>query len=71
MSLPCRVPTWLPRSIVIIVRMGAERLREKLPALVRAVQRAGKSVLWISDPVHSNTVQTASGLKTRDFRAIR
>ena len=51
--------------------MGAERLREKLPALVRAVQRAGKSVLWISDPVHSNTVQTASGLKTRDFRAIR
>ena len=65
------MPIWLPRSIVIIVRMGAERLREKLPALVRAVQRAGKSVLWISDPVHGNTVQTASGLKTRDFRAIR
>jgi 3-deoxy-7-phosphoheptulonate synthase len=41
--------------------MGAEKLREKLPALIRAVQREGKNVLWISDPVHGNTIKTDSG----------
>ena len=51
----------VPGKIVIIVRMGAEKLREKLPALIRAVQREGKNVLWISDPVHGNTIKTDSG----------
>jgi 3-deoxy-7-phosphoheptulonate synthase len=28
-------------------------------------------VLWICDPVHGNTIKTASGIKTRPFDAIR
>jgi len=60
-----------PGKLSIIVRMGAEKLRKNLPALIRAVQREGKSVLWISDPVHGNTRKTASGYKTRDFHNIR
>jgi 3-deoxy-7-phosphoheptulonate synthase len=51
--------------------MGAEKLRKNLPGLIRAVQREGKSVLWISDPVHGNTYKTDSGYKTRDFEKIR
>jgi 3-deoxy-7-phosphoheptulonate synthase len=61
----------IPGRVVIIVRMGAAKLREKLPALIRAVQREGKSVVWCSDPVHGNTIKTDNGFKTRPFDAIR
>jgi len=64
-------PQNLPGRITIIVRMGAEKLRKNLPGLIRAVQREGKSVLWISDPVHGNTRKTENGFKTRDFENIR
>ena len=43
----------------------------EFPPLVRAIQREGLSVLWISDPVHGNTLKVDSGYKTRDFDAIR
>lgn len=64
-------PQNIPGRLTIIVRMGAEKLRKNLPGLIRAVQREGKSVLWISDPVHGNTYKTESGFKTRDFDKIR
>jgi 3-deoxy-7-phosphoheptulonate synthase len=54
----------------VIVRMGAAKLREKFPALVRAVRNAGCIVTWVSDPMHGNTVKAPSGLKTRPFDAI-
>jgi len=64
-------PQNVPGKLSIIVRMGADKLRENLPALIRAVQREGKAVVWICDPVHGNTRKTASGYKTRDFDNIR
>eukprot|EP00934_Nitzschia_sp_Nitz4_P002897 Nitzschia sp. Nitz4//scaffold51_size120721//94967//96687//NITZ4_003743-RA/size120721-snap-gene-0.42-mRNA-1//-1//CDS//3329553910//2887//frame0 len=64
-------PQNIPGRLSIIVRMGADKLRQNLPALIRAVQREGKSVLWISDPVHGNTRKTSNGFKTRDFDNIR
>jgi 3-deoxy-7-phosphoheptulonate synthase len=64
-------PQNIPGKLTIVVRMGAEKLRKNLPGLIRAVQREGKSVLWISDPVHGNTYKTESGYKTRDFDKIR
>mmetsp|Transcript_16910 Transcript_16910/g.21396 ORF Transcript_16910/g.21396 Transcript_16910/m.21396 type:complete len:507 (-) Transcript_16910:180-1700(-) len=64
-------PNNTPGKITIIVRMGAEKLRKNLPGLIRAVQREGKSVIWISDPVHGNTRKTENGFKTRDFDKIR
>lgn len=64
-------PQNIPGRLSIIVRMGAEKLRKNLPGLIRAVQREGKSVLWISDPVHGNTRKTDAGFKTRDFENIR
>ena len=59
-----------PGRIVIICRMGADKVADKLPPLVRAVKRAGRSVVWSCDPMHGNTVTTANGKKTRYFDAI-
>uniref|UniRef100_A0A0C9RUR3 Phospho-2-dehydro-3-deoxyheptonate aldolase n=1 Tax=Wollemia nobilis TaxID=56998 RepID=A0A0C9RUR3_9CONI len=60
-----------PGRLTVIVRMGAEKLRVKLPHLIRAVRQAGLIVTWVSDPMHGNTIKAPSGLKTRPFDAIR
>lgn len=64
-------PDNIPGRVTIIVRMGAEKLREKLPTLIKAVRKEGKRVVWCSDPVHGNTIKTNDGTKTRPFEAIR
>ncbi len=56
--------------IVLIVRMGAEKVADMLPPLVRAVQREGKSVVWSCDPMHGNTITANNGRKTRHFDSI-
>ncbi len=56
--------------ITLISRMGADKVRERLPPLLRAVRREGHPVVWLCDPMHGNTVSTAAKLKTRDFDAI-
>jgi 3-deoxy-7-phosphoheptulonate synthase len=56
--------------LVLIARMGADKIREKLPALARAVTQGGRKVVWSSDPMHGNTVKTASGYKTREFEKV-
>ncbi|MEJ1978967.1 MAG: 3-deoxy-7-phosphoheptulonate synthase class II [Acetobacteraceae bacterium] len=59
-----------PGRITLITRMGAERVAQKLPPLLRAVQAEGRRVLWISDPMHGNTISTSQNIKTRSFDAI-
>lgn len=56
--------------ITLISRMGAEHISDKLPPLVRAVRGMGADVVWCSDPMHGNTVNTTSGVKTRKVNAI-
>lgn len=56
--------------ITIITRMGADKVGEVLPGLIRAVQREGRKVVWSCDPMHANTVKAAGGYKTRPFDAI-
>ena len=46
--------------------MGAGRVRDALPPLVKAVAASGAEVVWVCDPMHGNTVE-AAGRKTRDF----
>lgn len=58
-------------KIVLITRLGAGKAAEKLGAFADALRDAPSPVLWVSDPMHGNTVSTASGLKTRSFDAIR
>ncbi|MFY0572158.1 class II 3-deoxy-7-phosphoheptulonate synthase [Archangium lansingense] len=56
-----------PGKIVLITRMGAQRVTDALPPVVEAMRRAGRLVLWVCDPMHGNTVSTSSGIKTRSF----
>jgi 3-deoxy-7-phosphoheptulonate synthase len=63
-------PDDTPGRLTLIVRMGADALAGGLPALVRAVQRAGRTVVWSCDPMHGNTVKTRHGVKTRRFERI-
>jgi 3-deoxy-7-phosphoheptulonate synthase len=59
-----------PGRITLISRMGADKVAEKLPPLVRAVERSGHKVVWICDPMHGNTVTTGLMMKTRSFDSI-
>jgi 3-deoxy-7-phosphoheptulonate synthase len=63
-------PGNVPGRLTLIARMGAERVREELPALVRAVRAEGRVVVWSTDPMHGNTVKSANGYKTRAFERI-
>ncbi|NKD87265.1 3-deoxy-7-phosphoheptulonate synthase class II [Haematospirillum sp. 15-248] len=56
--------------LTLITRMGAEALGARLPALIRAVQREGRKVVWSCDPMHANTHKAANGYKTRCFDRI-
>ena len=59
-----------PGRITLISRMGADGVRDKLPALVRALQREGRPAIWICDPMHGNTQTAAGGYKTRPFERV-
>ncbi len=56
--------------ITLISRMGADKVTSRLPALVRAVEREGRKVLWLCDPMHGNTITASSKVKTRNFDSI-
>ncbi len=56
--------------LTLIIRMGADRIAENLPRLIRAVQKEGREVVWSSDPMHGNTVKASNGYKTRQFDDI-
>lgn len=64
-------PDRQPGRLTLIVRMGAGTVAERLPALVRAVRSAGHPVVWLTDPMHGNTVVTKSGYKTRYVRTLQ
>ena len=59
-----------PGRLTLICRFGAEEVGKHLPALIRAVEREGKSVVWTCDPMHGNTIKAGSGYKTRPFDLI-
>lgn len=59
-----------PGRLTLIGRFGNEKVAEHLPALVRAVKREGKNVIWSCDPMHGNTITSVSGYKTRPFDRI-
>ncbi|MGH6946085.1 MAG: class II 3-deoxy-7-phosphoheptulonate synthase [Kiloniellales bacterium] len=59
-----------PGRLTLICRTGSDQVEKKLPPLVRAVVREGRQVVWSCDPMHGNTVKSASGFKTRPFDRI-
>ncbi len=59
-----------PGRLTLICRFGADKVGDHLPAMIRAVEREGKSVVWACDPMHGNTIKAGSGYKTRPFDLI-
>jgi 3-deoxy-7-phosphoheptulonate synthase len=56
--------------ITLICRFGADKVERSLPRLIRAVEKAGRTVVWSCDPMHGNTITAAGGRKTRPFESI-
>lgn len=63
-------PSNEPGRLTLIHRLGAARIEEGLARLIEVVQRSGRQVLWVCDPMHGNTMVTSDGLKTRPFADI-
>ncbi|WP_328617031.1 3-deoxy-7-phosphoheptulonate synthase class II [Amycolatopsis sp. NBC_00355] len=63
-------PQRRPGRLTFIVRMGAGRIRDRLPDLVEKVTASGAEVVWTCDPMHGNTFEAPSGHKTRRFSDI-
>ena len=60
-------PEKIPGRLTFITRMGAGTIREVLPNIIKTVQETDHPVVWMCDPMHGNTQETASGHKTRLF----
>ncbi len=56
--------------LTLIARFGAGKAAEHLSRLIRAVQAEGAQVVWCCDPMHGNTIKSASGYKTRPFDLV-
>lgn len=56
-----------PGRLMLITRMGADKIREVLPNLIDIVAKTEHKVVWVCDPMHGNTKEAASGHKTRLF----
>jgi len=59
-----------PGRLTLIHRFGHRKIAAGLPPLIDAVRQAGRTVLWVCDPMHGNTETTGSGVKTRAFDHI-
>src|ERR1700742_3592506 len=59
-----------PGRLTLICREGSDKAGDLLPSLARAVKREGKMVVWSCDPMHGNTITSASGYKTRPFDRV-
>ena len=58
-----------PGRTTLICRFGAGKVEANLPALIRALKKEKRPVVWSCDPMHGNTV-TANRFKTRRFEQI-
>ncbi|MFF7450305.1 MULTISPECIES: 3-deoxy-7-phosphoheptulonate synthase [unclassified Streptomyces] len=59
-----------PGRLTLIARMGADLVAKRLPRLVEAVRVAGHPVIWLTDPMHGNTVRAPDGIKTRFVETV-
>jgi len=60
-----------PGRLTLICRFGADKVEKHLPPLIRAVEKAGKRVVWSCDPMHGNTITASTGHKTRPFQRVK
>ena len=63
-------PTDEAGRITLIARFGSDKVHDHLPRLIETVQKAGRTVVWCSDPMHGNTIKASTGYKTRPFDRV-
>ena len=57
-------------KVVLICRMGSEKVFDHLPKLIKKILSEGKKVIWGCDPMHGNTIKASNGYKTRKVSQI-
>jgi 3-deoxy-7-phosphoheptulonate synthase len=63
-------PDNVPGRLTLITRFGAGKVADHLPRLIETVRREGANVVWTCDPMHGNTIKSATGYKTRPFDSV-
>jgi 3-deoxy-7-phosphoheptulonate synthase len=56
--------------LTLIARFGAGKVADHLPRLIETVKAEGANVVWVCDPMHGNTIKSATGYKTRPFDLV-
>ncbi|MCB1354979.1 MAG: 3-deoxy-7-phosphoheptulonate synthase class II [Maritimibacter sp.] len=56
--------------LTLIARFGAGEVEKHLPRLIKVVREMGADVVWSCDPMHGNTIKSATGYKTRPFDRV-
>jgi len=59
-----------PGRLTLYGRFGHDKIAARLPRLLEATKRSGRSVVWAIDPMHGNTLTATNGYKTRPFDRI-
>ncbi|RAG81526.1 3-deoxy-7-phosphoheptulonate synthase class II [Streptacidiphilus pinicola] len=59
-----------PGRLTFVARMGVGLVSDRLPVLVEKAAAEGAVASWVCDPMHGNTFQAPSGIKTRSFDDI-
>ena len=57
-------------KIVLICRLGAQKIKKQLPKLINMITRTQLNVIWSCDPMHGNTYKSQNNYKTRNFNTI-
>ncbi|CAG8594280.1 13720_t:CDS:2 [Ambispora leptoticha] len=57
-------------KVTLITRYGATEVDKHLPSHIQILKDSGHVVVWACDPMHGNTKQSLSGVKTRHFDSI-
>ena len=57
-------------KVTLICRMGADKIDNQLPRIIKKIQSEGKIVVWACDPMHGNTIKSKTGFKTRPVKNI-
>lgn len=56
--------------LTLIVRLGSDKISEKLPEFIKIIKENNLKVLWCCDPMHGNTFKTEGKIKTRSLKDI-
>ena len=63
-------PSNEPGKLLFVIRMGYKKIDSCLPKLIKKIEHHRRKILWVSDPMHGNTIVTKDGIKTRHFEDI-